>query len=160
MCNRLYTQQSQLNVIFSCFLNEYLSLMEGLSMYWITCVKRKKFLATLTNETLTWISILHIKEILLKKTNVSFIHFKLRSAFNKIPDFFVKAFKIFVDSWKFTMLLLYILWDDWPMFRISASKEHLQQQLEYTLLKPDCQSWWILKMQSDTLEERYAIKLF
>ena len=39
--------------------------------------------------------------------------------------------------------------------------EQLQQQLEYTLLKPDCHSWWISKMQSgreDTLEERYAIK--
>ena len=44
---------------------------------------------------------------------------------------------------------------------ISASNEQLHQQLEYTLLKPGCQSWWILKMQSgceDTLEERYAIK--
>ena len=40
----------------------------------------------------------------------------------------------------------------------SASNEELQQQLEYTLLKPDCHSWWISKMQSDTLEERYAIK--
>ena len=59
------------------------------------------------------------------------------------------------------MLLLYILWDDWPIFMISASNEQLQQQLEYTLLKPDCYSWWISKMQSgreDTLEERYAIK--
>ena len=58
------------------------------------------------------------------------------------------------------MLLLYILWDDWSIFMISASNEHLQQELEYTLLKPDCHSWWILKMQSgceDTLEE-YAIK--
>ena len=42
---------------------------------------------------------------------------------------------------------------------ISNSNEQLQQQLEYTLLKPDSQSWWISKMQSDTLEERYAIKL-
>ena len=42
---------------------------------------------------------------------------------------------------------------------ISCSNEQLQQQLEYTLLKPDCHSWWISKMQSDTLEERYAIKL-
>ena len=59
------------------------------------------------------------------------------------------------------MLLLYILWDDWPIFMISATNEQLQQQLEYTLLKPDCPSWWISKMQSgreDTLEERYAIK--
>ena len=44
---------------------------------------------------------------------------------------------------------------------ISGSNEQLQQLLEYTLLKPDCHSWWISKMQSgreDTLEERYAIK--
>ena len=39
-------------------------------------------------------------------------------AFNKFPDFFVQAFKIVVDSWKFIMLLLYILWDDWPIFMI------------------------------------------
>ena len=59
------------------------------------------------------------------------------------------------------MLLLYILWDDRPIFMISALNEQLQKQLEYTLLKPDCQSWWISKMQSgheDTLEEWYAIK--
>ena len=48
------------------------------------------------------------------------------------------------------------------MFMISGSNEQLQQQLEYTQLKPDCNSCWISKMQSgreDTLEERYAIKL-
>ena len=59
------------------------------------------------------------------------------------------------------MLLLYILWDDWLIFMISGSNEQLQQQLEYTLLKLDCHSWWILKMQSGhevTLEEWYAIK--
>ena len=56
--------------------------------------------------------------------------------------FFVQPFKIVIDSGKFCMFLL-------------------QEQLEYTLLKPDCHSWWILKMHSgreDTLEERYAIK--
>ena len=58
-------------------------------------------------------------------------------AFNKFPDFFVQAFKIVIDSWKFTMLLLYILWDDWPIFMISGSNEQLQQEFEYTLLKPD-----------------------
>ena len=66
--------------------------------------------------------------------------------------------KIVVDSWKFSMLLLYILWDDWPIFIISGSNEQLQQQLEYTLQKPDCHSWWISKMQSEREEERYAIK--
>ena len=79
-------------------------------------------------------------------------------AYNKFTDIFIWAFKIVVDSRKFSMLLLYILWDDWPIFRIPAPNEQLQQQLEYTLLKPDCHSWWISKRQSDTLEERYAIK--
>ena len=65
----------------------------------------------------------------------------VRGAFNKFPDFFVQAFKIVVDSWKLTMLLLYILWDDWPIFMISGSNKQLQQLLEYTLLKPDFHSW-------------------
>ena len=56
------------------------------------------------------------------------------------------------------MLLLYILWDDWPILMISSWNEHLQQELEYILLKPGCHSRWIWKMQSDTSEERYAIK--
>ena len=56
------------------------------------------------------------------------------------------------------MLLLYILWDDWPISMISDSNEQLQHKLEYMLLKPDFHSWWISKMQSDPLEERYAIK--
>ena len=74
-------------------------------------------------------------------------------------NIFVQAFKIVVDSWKFTILLLYIIWDDWLIFRISGSNE--QQQLEYALLKPDCHSLWISKIQSgseDNLEEQYAIK--
>ena len=72
--------------------------------------------------------------------------------------FFVQAFKIVLDSWKFSILMLYILWDDWSIFMISASNELLQQEFEYTLLKPDCHSWWISKMQSRREEERYAIK--
>ena len=35
------------------------------------------------------------------------------------------------------MLLLYIF----LIFMISDSNEHLQQELEYTQLKPDCHSW-------------------
>ena len=76
--------------------------------------------------------------------------------------FFVQAFKIVVDSWEFSMLLLYILWEDWPIFMISSSNGQIKQEFECTLLKPDCHSWWISKMQSareDTLEERYAIKV-
>ena len=33
----------------------------------------------------------------------------VRGAFCKLPDFFVQAFKIVVDSWKLSMFLLYIL---------------------------------------------------
>ena len=32
--------------------------------------------------------------------------------------------------------------------------------MEYSLLKPDCHSRWISKVQSDTFEERYEIKLW
>ena len=48
--------------------------------------------------------------------------------------FFVRAFKIVVDSWKFSILLLYILWYELLIFIISGSNEQLQQQLEYTLI--------------------------
>ena len=41
---------------------------------------------------------------------------------------------------------------------ISCLNEQLQQELEYTLLNPDCYGWWISKMQSGREEERYAIK--
>ena len=61
------------------------------------------------------------------------------------------------------MLFLYMVWDDGPIFMILGLNEQLQQQLEYTLLKPDCHSWWISKIQSgreDTLEEWYALKFF
>ena len=63
--------------------------------------------------------------------------------FNKFLVVFVQAFKIVADSWKFSMSLLYILWDDWPIFMISGSNQQLQQQLVYTLINPDCHSWWI-----------------
>ena len=41
---------------------------------------------------------------------------------------------------------------------ISGPNEQLQQQLEYTLLKPDCHSYLISKMQSEILKEQYTIK--
>ena len=69
--------------------------------------------------------------------------------------FFVQAFKIVVDSWIFTMLLAIHLMRWLTNFYDFNFKETA------TLLKPDCHSWWISKMQygcEDTLEERYAIK--
>ena len=68
-----------------------------------------------------------------------------------------------IRNWRRLLKIQYVIaihlmrWPD-QFFMISRSNEHLQQQLEYTLLKPDCHNWWISKMQSDTLEERYAIK--
>ena len=102
-----------------------------------------------------------VQECYIQNAYTNHIYIYIRGAFNMFPDFFVQAFKIVVDSWKFSMLFLYTLWDDWHISMISASNKHLQQQLECTLLKPDCHSWWISKMQSGregTLEERYAIK--
>ena len=92
--------------------------------------------------------------------DISNLIYNVQGAFNKFQNFFVPAFKIVIDTWKFTMLLLYILWDDRLNVMISASNKQLQQELEYTILKFNCYSWWTSKMQSDTLEERYAIKLF
>ena len=42
-----------------------------------------------------------------------------------------------------------MLWDDWPISMISGSSRQLQQELEYTLLKPDCYSWLIKKYNLD-----------
>ena len=72
--------------------------------------------------------------------------------------FFVQAFKIVVDSWTFTMLLLYILWDDRPIFMISGSNEQLEQESEYTLLIVTAGEFQKQSGQDDTLEKRYAIK--
>ena len=47
---------------------------------------------------------------------------------------------------------------DQLLFMISGPNKQLQQELEYTLLNPDCHSWLISKVQSDTIEERYAMK--
>ena len=84
---------------------------------------------------------------------------------------FIYAFKVFqfrfsekwLDLWSsltenISSLLITEVKYDWPIFMISASNQQLQQQLEYTLLKPDCHSCWISKIQSGREEERYAIK--
>ena len=113
-----------------------------------------------------WVFLYWLLGFLLELSSLTYIstqRFQLTYAVPSISfqTVFVQAFKIVVDSWKISMLLLYILWDDWPIFMISRSNEQLQQELECTLLKPDCHSWWISKMQSgreDTLEELYAIK--
>ena len=141
-----------------------------LSLYRLSLFKYEFILSSLSS-TIIFFLILTIINYLSKTKLYSHSHcvyFRLhtyshaliyiRGAFIRFPDFFVQVFKIVVDSWTFSMLLLYILRDDRPILMISALNEQLQQQFEYTLLKPDCHSWWISKMQSDTLEERFAIK--
>ena len=39
----------------------------------------------------------------------------------RFQTFFVQELKIVVDSWQFSMLLLYILWDDWPIFKFKST---------------------------------------
>ena len=51
-----------------------------------------------------------------EKGSENLVYIYIRDEFYKFPDIFEQAFKIVVDSWKFSMLLLYILWDDWPIF--------------------------------------------
>ena len=78
----------------------------------------------------------------------------------RFQTFFVQVLKSVVDSWKFSVLLLYIEWDDWLIFMILGLNEQLQQELEYTLLKLDCHNCWISEVQSGrevTLEERYKL---
>ena len=73
-----------------------------------------------------------------------------------LQTFFVWAYKI-VDSWKFTVFAIQLMW--WlTIFYDSGSNKQLQQELEYTLLKLDCHTLAISKMQSWREEERYAIR--
>ena len=83
-----------------------------------------------------------------------YIYIYISGAFNKFPDVLIQAFKIVVDSWKFTMRWLTNFYDF--IFKWTATAV-----IGIQPTKADCHSWWISKMQSgseDTLEERYAIK--
>ena len=100
-------------------------------IFWCTCTTATSWI----NPPYPIFPIFHTAVLLLfRKTSCIYLSIYLCGTFNKFPYFFVQAFKIVVDSWKFSILLLYILWDDWPIFMISGSNEQLQQQLEYTWL--------------------------
>ena len=53
----------------------------------------------------------------------------------------------------------YILWDDWPIFIISASNEQLQQQLEYTQLSEHL-AWIRHQFLSGIRDSRKARRLW
>ena len=84
-----------------------------------------------------------------------YIYIYIRGAFNKFPDIFVEAFKI-INSWKFSMLLLYILWLN--NFFDLTFKWTATAAIGIHPTKTDCHSGWISKMQSGREEERYAKK--
>ena len=172
--NKWYMHKTVLVIDWQWYLESYLGLWDSngsLNPKWITqsCPQGQNSFCELVDFVIPVDLWVKIKDKIdkdldlareLKSFNVIPI---IGGAFNKFPDFFVQVFKIVIYSWKFSIILLYILWDDWPIFMISGSNEQLQQQLEYTLLKPDYHSWWISKMQSgheDTLEEWYAIKFY
>ena len=72
--------------------------------------------------------------------------------------FLVQAFKFVVVLKIQYVIAIHVMRWLTNFFMISSSNKQLQQELEYTLLKPDCHSWWISKMHSGREEERYAIK--
>ena len=88
---------------------------------------------------------------LLHRRNYRYIRFRMYVVYTiSFQTFFVQAFNIVVDSWKFIILLLYITGDDWPIIMISGSNEQREQEWEYILLNPDCLSWWIFKNTNGT----------
>ena len=96
------------------------------------------FCCVLSNLALIWLVLMVLFCVAIRRDSVSLLRFPFLSYVVhsiSFETFFVQVFKILVDSWKFSILLLYILWDDLPIFMISGSNEQLQQQLEYTLRK-------------------------
>ena len=58
------------------------------------------------------INMLHYSDIQYSRKTVSWLNgtqsLAILGTFNKFPDVFLQAFEIVVDSWKFSILLLYI----------------------------------------------------
>ena len=72
--------------------------------------------------------------------------------------FFVQAFKIVVYSWKFYYVIVIHLMRWLANFYDFRFKWTATAVIGIHLTKTWFHCWWISKMQSDTLEKRYAIK--
>ena len=70
---------------------------------------------------------------------------KLRGAYNKFPDFFRMGHLKLLSTLQNSLCYCYILWDDWSFYDFRF-KSTATAAMEYTLLKPDCHSWWISKI--------------
>ena len=100
------------------------------------------------------------KYVLVKNTYICILYIYIYIYIHEVPSisFLAQAFKIVVDSWKFSMLLLYILWDDWPIFYGFNFKWTATAAIGIHPTK----AWWSqlvnFKNAIWTLEERYVIK--
>ena len=79
------------------------------------CCFTKNFTKPRVAEYFPWIKYIYLIYIYL----LSLLY--IRDAFNKFSYFFVQAFRIVVDSWKFTMLLLYIWLTNFYDFRFKST---------------------------------------
>ena len=69
------------------------------------------------------------------------INFDIHGAFNKSPDFFLYRHLKLSLTLENSLCYCYTSYEMTDQFfMISCSNVQLQQQLEYTLLKPDCHS--------------------
>ena len=66
----------------------------------------------------------------------------IRGAFNKFPDFFPDRYLKLSLTLEISLCYCYTSYEMTDQFfMMSVSNEQLQQELEYTLLKPNCHSW-------------------
>ena len=99
----------------------------------------------------------------INKRNPTITH--LRGAYDKFPDFFRMGslnccrrlkihyvIAIHLMRWQANFYDFRFKWTPTAAIGIHPTAG------EYTLQLVNCHSWWISKMQSDSLEERYAIK--
>ena len=60
----------------------------------------------------------------------------IRGAFNKVPDFFVQAFKIVVDTWKESFLLIFNLKSDYTYLTWSGKRKIISEKKYWKI--PPC----------------------
>ena len=102
---------------------------------------------------------------LILKCYLQTIHLKIIYVVHSIgfQTFFIQAFKIVVDAWKFSMLLLYILWDMDQFLWFQVQMNTATAAIGIHPTKAWLSQLLNFKMRSgheNTLEKRYAIKFY